>query len=316
MKKNLNDKGITLAELIVSIALVAVAAVYFYQTLYTVNKLYKKSNDEVDEYVDENYYTRMLEAYYEYVTSGDNFFKISINSNNVNQPDILTVIGYKDDNGFPSTTKTKIDFEGCFDGWNSSYSSMGIAIPRFSLTSPLAFLKNINLLYINNSSLINKSIDFTCLNSNILLCENLGLEHYSQYERYKYSHIVGYSYDAEVLTNDSKFTVFGYYNNCFNNTIKSKIESDNNFWFAVEYNNSINGYKEKFGFDESPTNYYNPKYKLFLSVGTKDGKTYKYYRYFDHEKHLIDYETIISTSGQTNDRFKIWFNKSNVIVPR
>ena len=36
--KKLNNKGITLAELIVSFAIVSVAVIYMYQTLLTINK--------------------------------------------------------------------------------------------------------------------------------------------------------------------------------------------------------------------------------------------------------------------------------------
>ena len=41
--KKLNNKGVTLIELIVSFMLVAVAIIYFYQTLYTDKKLYTES---------------------------------------------------------------------------------------------------------------------------------------------------------------------------------------------------------------------------------------------------------------------------------
>ena len=49
MKQNLNNKGVTLIELIVSFALVSVAIIYFYQTLYTVKKLYSESQKETKE---------------------------------------------------------------------------------------------------------------------------------------------------------------------------------------------------------------------------------------------------------------------------
>ena len=38
--KKLNKKGVTLIELIVSFAIVGVAIIYFFQTLYTVKNIY------------------------------------------------------------------------------------------------------------------------------------------------------------------------------------------------------------------------------------------------------------------------------------
>ena len=61
--KKLNDKGVTLIELIVSFMLVAVAIIYFYQTLYTVKKLYTESQKETNEFVKFNYAFRIADAY-------------------------------------------------------------------------------------------------------------------------------------------------------------------------------------------------------------------------------------------------------------
>lgn len=68
----LNQKGVTLVELIVSFALVAVAIVYFYQTLYTVKNLYSKAQRETNEYVDVNYAYRIIDALYNNLEEGDN----------------------------------------------------------------------------------------------------------------------------------------------------------------------------------------------------------------------------------------------------
>lgn len=59
----LNDKGVTLVELIVSFMLVAVAIIYFYQTLYTVKKLYTESQKETNEFVKFNYAFRIADTY-------------------------------------------------------------------------------------------------------------------------------------------------------------------------------------------------------------------------------------------------------------
>ena len=61
--KKLNNKGITLIELIVSFAIVSVAMVYFYQTLYTVRKLYVTAQTETEEFVDKDYAVRIVDKY-------------------------------------------------------------------------------------------------------------------------------------------------------------------------------------------------------------------------------------------------------------
>lgn len=61
--KKMNNKGVTLVELIVSFAIVGVAVVYFYQTVSTVSKLYKTSKDDTNEYVNATYVLRLMDAY-------------------------------------------------------------------------------------------------------------------------------------------------------------------------------------------------------------------------------------------------------------
>ena len=61
----LNNKGLTLAELIVSFMLVSVAIVYFFQTLITVNKLYQTAREETNEFIEKDYYLRLVEAYFD-----------------------------------------------------------------------------------------------------------------------------------------------------------------------------------------------------------------------------------------------------------
>ena len=68
----LNQKGVTLVELIVSFAPVAVAIVYFYQTLYTVKNLYSKSQKETNEFVDVNYAFRIIDALYDNLKEDEN----------------------------------------------------------------------------------------------------------------------------------------------------------------------------------------------------------------------------------------------------
>ena len=59
--KKINKKGVTLAELVVSFALVSVAVIYFYQTLSTVSELYATSRTETQEFVDKTYALRIAD---------------------------------------------------------------------------------------------------------------------------------------------------------------------------------------------------------------------------------------------------------------
>ncbi len=61
--KDINNKGLTLTELIVSFAIVGVAMIYFFETLYTVRRLYTVSQAETQRFVDENYVLRIADAY-------------------------------------------------------------------------------------------------------------------------------------------------------------------------------------------------------------------------------------------------------------
>lgn len=61
--KKLNNKGVTLVELIVSFALVGVAIIYFFQTLYTVKKVYADARFETNDYIRKDYTLRILSTY-------------------------------------------------------------------------------------------------------------------------------------------------------------------------------------------------------------------------------------------------------------
>ena len=61
IKGRLNSKGITLAELIVSFVIVAVAVIYFYQMLTSVTKMYSKARDGIDHSAKVNYAFRLLD---------------------------------------------------------------------------------------------------------------------------------------------------------------------------------------------------------------------------------------------------------------
>ena len=60
--KKLNNKGVTLVELIVSFALVGVAIIYIFQTLYTVKKVYADARFETNDYIRKDYTLRIAKA--------------------------------------------------------------------------------------------------------------------------------------------------------------------------------------------------------------------------------------------------------------
>lgn len=64
--KKINNKGLTLIELVVSFAIVGVAMIYFFETLYTVRRLYTVSQTETQDFVDEDYVLRLTDAYFKY----------------------------------------------------------------------------------------------------------------------------------------------------------------------------------------------------------------------------------------------------------
>lgn len=73
--KKLNNKGVTLIELIVSFMLVSVAIIYFFQTLYTVKDVYSTARRETNEFVIKDYALRIIDAYSRNNTlSSDNIF--------------------------------------------------------------------------------------------------------------------------------------------------------------------------------------------------------------------------------------------------
>lgn len=59
----LNNKGVTLVELIVSFAIVGVAIIYFFQTLYTVKTIYTTASNETNEFVIKDYGLRLANTY-------------------------------------------------------------------------------------------------------------------------------------------------------------------------------------------------------------------------------------------------------------
>lgn len=63
--KKINNKGVTLVELIVSFALVGVAIIYFFQTLYTVKKVYATARTETNEFINRDYAYRVFDAYFD-----------------------------------------------------------------------------------------------------------------------------------------------------------------------------------------------------------------------------------------------------------
>lgn len=68
-----NKKGMTIAELIVSIVLVSVACIYFFQTIVSINKLYSTVNEDTNDYLHRLYLLRLADAYKEENNNMNNF---------------------------------------------------------------------------------------------------------------------------------------------------------------------------------------------------------------------------------------------------
>ncbi len=102
MKQNLNNKGVTLIELIVSFALVSVAIIYFYQTLYTVKKLYSESQKETKEFVNVNYAYRIIDELNNTSDDNENTLCGKINDYKSKDNNFLVEDGCREDieNGF------------------------------------------------------------------------------------------------------------------------------------------------------------------------------------------------------------------------
>ena len=84
--KKLNNKGVTLVELIVSFAIVAVAIIYFFQTLYTVKTLYSQTSEETDKYVMKDYALRLAKQNFENCPSDPSIYLWVVDFN-TNQTD-------------------------------------------------------------------------------------------------------------------------------------------------------------------------------------------------------------------------------------
>lgn len=57
-----NQKGVTLVELIVSFMLVSVTVIYFMQIMIVVRRIYKKSQDDTELFVNRTYAIKIFEA--------------------------------------------------------------------------------------------------------------------------------------------------------------------------------------------------------------------------------------------------------------
>lgn len=62
MWKLKNNKGVTLVELIVSFMLVSVTVIYFMQIIIVVRRIYKKSQEDTELFVNRTYAIKIFEA--------------------------------------------------------------------------------------------------------------------------------------------------------------------------------------------------------------------------------------------------------------
>lgn len=195
--KKLNNKGVTLVELIVSFALVSVAIIYFYQTLYTVNKLYNKSRNETNEFVQRTYASKIiselnkscLEDYDNYETcmkklnlsdfnvtdvSYDKYQKIKFK---ISDSDNLYKLYFYNSDTYYKNLKTKIEKELSSKNIDEIVSSNVFNFEEFS-----AFNEKVYYLSPTADELINclvnkqKSTDEWCLRNNYIMIINMNIK--------------------------------------------------------------------------------------------------------------------------------------------
>ena len=77
--EKLNNKGMTLTELIVSFALVSVAVIYFYQTVSTVSELYYTAKNDTQEFADRTYVEKLISTKYEIIGKAGDAAKTELN---------------------------------------------------------------------------------------------------------------------------------------------------------------------------------------------------------------------------------------------
>lgn len=133
-----NKKGMTIAELIVSIVLVSVACIYFFQTIVSINKLYSTVNEDTNLYLHKLYYYRLLMANKNksFVTSNDDIDKYDLpystvykdgkvvikdsNGNAIDMPNIANNTDVPDDNSGDDNVSNG-DNDDCSDIYCTMY---------------------------------------------------------------------------------------------------------------------------------------------------------------------------------------------------
>lgn len=132
--KKINDKGVTLIELIVSFAIVGVAIIYFFQTLYTVKKVYATARNETNEFIDKDYTYRILDKYFD----NNSLFNTNNICNDLNLPcKSVTYIEYNN-----RMSKYKIQWTD--NDFSYYYKYKGILDSFSSSTSPASFTETIS----------------------------------------------------------------------------------------------------------------------------------------------------------------------------
>lgn len=78
--KKLNNKGMSLIEMIISFSLVCVAIVYFFETLFITNKIFRTTKEDTNNYVDVAYAFNIIEyCIKNNITSSEDLSPSSVN---------------------------------------------------------------------------------------------------------------------------------------------------------------------------------------------------------------------------------------------
>ena len=82
--KKLNNKGMSLIELIISFSLVCVAIIYFFETLFITNKILRTTREDTNNYVDVAYAFNIIEYNIKNnITSSDDVASKGTDINNI-----------------------------------------------------------------------------------------------------------------------------------------------------------------------------------------------------------------------------------------
>ena len=152
--KKLNNKGMSLIELIISFSLVCVAVIYFFETLFITNKIFRTTKEDTKRYVDVAYVFNIIEYY----VNSNEFKDVFINDG------FSADVDLSDDDGeglafFNMTNASKYLDQKLFDFSQNDNSFKWSIIDDGEAAEPTLYeiknLSNVTKFYIKQSNINN-----------------------------------------------------------------------------------------------------------------------------------------------------------------